>query len=33
MRYTYEFKKHCADLYRKGQYPKTPEGISKLHGS
>lgn len=29
MRYTYEFKKHCVDLYRKGQYPKTPEGISQ----
>ena len=29
MRYTYEFKKHCIDLYRKGQYPKTPEGISQ----
>ena len=27
MRYTYEFKKHCVDLYRKGQYPKAPEGI------
>ena len=29
MRYTYEFKKHCVDLYRKGQYPKTPEGFSQ----
>lgn len=29
MRYTYEFKKYCVDLYRKGQYPKTPEGISQ----
>ena len=29
MRYTYECKKHCVDLYRKGQYPKTPEGISQ----
>ena len=29
MRYTYEFKKYCVDLYRKGQYPKTPEGFSQ----
>lgn len=29
MRYTYEFKKRCIDLYRNGQYPKTPEGISQ----
>ena len=28
MRYSYEFKKECIELYRKGYWPKTPEGIS-----
>ena len=30
MRYTYEFKKQCITMYRQGQYPKTPKGISKI---
>lgn len=29
MRYSYEFKLKCVDLYRKGLWPETPEGISK----
>ena len=28
MRYTYEFKLMCVDLYRQGRYPETPKGIS-----
>lgn len=28
MRYSYEFKLRCIDLYRKGHWPETPEGIS-----
>ena len=28
MRYSYEFKKMCVEMYRKGEYPETPEGIS-----
>ena len=28
MRYSYEFKKMCIDMYRKGMYPETPEGLS-----
>ena len=28
MRYTYEFKLTCVDLYRQGRYPETPKGIS-----
>ena len=28
MRYSYEFKKHCVDLYRKGLWPETPDGVS-----
>ena len=27
MRYSYEFKKMCVEMYRKGQYPETPSGI------
>jgi len=29
MRYTNEFKLNCVDLYYKGEYPDTPEGISE----
>lgn len=29
MRYSYEFKIECVEKYKKGQYPKTPEGIRK----
>ena len=28
MRYSYEFKKKCIALYRKGIYPKTPDNIN-----
>ena len=28
MRYTYEFKLMCVDLYRQGRYPETPKGLS-----
>lgn len=28
MRYSYEFKKMCVDMYRRGMYPETPEGLS-----
>jgi transposase-like protein len=28
MRYSYEFKIMCIDLYRKGEYPETPNGIN-----
>lgn len=28
MKYTYEYKIECIDLYRQGIYPSTPEGLS-----
>ena len=28
MRYSYEFKRKCVELYREGLWPDTPEGIS-----
>lgn len=28
MRYSYEFKRKCVELYREGKYPETPNGIS-----
>ena len=28
MRYSYEFKRNCIDLYRQGRWPETPEGIT-----
>ena len=28
MRYSYEFKRKCVELYREGRYPDTPEGIT-----
>ena len=28
MRYDYEFKKMCVDLYRQGKWPETPEGYN-----
>ena len=33
MRYSYEFKKECVELYRQGKWMETPEGIgdSKFH--
>ena len=29
MRYSFEFKMKCVEMYRKGQWPKTPKGVSK----
>ena len=29
MRYSYEFKRNCVELYRRGQWPETPEGTSQ----
>ena len=28
MRYSYEFKKKCVEMYKQGKYPDTPSGIS-----
>ena len=27
MRYSYEYKRKCVEMYRQGMYPETPEGI------
>ena len=27
MRYSYEYKRKCVELYREGKWPKTPDGI------
>ena len=29
MRYSYEYKRKCVEMYREGLYPETPEGISE----
>ena len=29
MRYSFEFKVECVDLYHQGIWPDTPEGVSK----
>lgn len=29
MRYNYEFKLECVEMYKDGKYPETPEGITK----
>lgn len=29
MRYSYEYKRKCVELYRQGKRPETPEGISE----
>ena len=33
MRYSYEFKRKCVELYYRGEYPDTPDGVrsDKLH--
>ena len=31
MRYSYEFKRKCVDLYHEGKYPETPKGVSTTH--
>lgn len=28
MKYSYEYKKHCVELYRQGKWAETPEGVS-----
>ena len=28
MKYSYEYKRNCIDLYREGKWPETPDGIS-----
>ena len=29
MRYSYEYKLRCVELYRKGEWPEPPKGITK----
>ena len=29
MRYSYEYKKKCMELYRQGKWPETPDGVNK----
>ena len=29
MRYSYEYKRECVELYRKGKWPETPPGIKQ----
>ena len=29
MRYSYEFKRKCVEMYRSGQWPETPEGVQQ----
>ncbi len=29
MRYSYEFKKNCVEMYRRGEYPEIPDGIDR----
>ena len=29
MRYTYEYKINCVELYRQGKWPETPNGIKE----
>ena len=31
MRYSYEFKIKCVEMYERGEYPATPNGISSKH--
>ena len=33
MRYSYEYKQKCVEMYRQGVYPETPEGLTtrKFH--
>ena len=33
MRYSYEFKRKCVELYREGIYPSTPGGVSATWSS
>ena len=29
MRYSYEFKRKCVEMYYQGRYPDTPEGVKQ----
>ena len=29
MKYSYEYKKKCVELYRQGKWPETPEGVNE----
>ena len=29
MKYSYEYKKKCVELYREGKWAEAPEGVSK----
>ena len=29
MRYSYEYKRKCVEMYRSGQWPETPDGIQQ----
>ena len=29
MKYSYEFKRECMQLYREGKWPDTPEGVKE----
>ena len=29
MRYSYEFKKECVELYKQGKWMKTPQGVKQ----
>ena len=31
MRYSYEFKRKCVEMYREGRWPDTPDGITTTH--
>jgi len=31
MRYSYEFKRKCVEMYRQGQYPETPDNLSDTY--
>ena len=31
MRYSYEYKLKCVEMYRRGEWPETPEGIKNKH--
>ena len=29
MKYSYEYKKKCVELYRQGKWPETPDGVKE----
>ncbi len=31
MKYSYEFKKNCIELYKQGKWADTPRGINKYY--